>query len=106
MAAHRSGTLTQQTITYSYDKLARVLSGKYYTGLVTPSGGDTPVREYYYTYDLAGNRLSETEDTGGILGPVTTNFAYNNGNQLTGDGTYTYEYDHNGNLLTKKQGGR
>jgi len=75
--------VTMQTITYEYDAIERLLEADYV--------GST--RNYKYTYDLAGNRLSEQVNNGAI-----TSYTYNNANQLTGDGTNTYTYDNNGNL--------
>ena len=52
-----------------------------------------------YTYDPAGNMLSKT------AGGIKTNYTYNAGNQLVGDGTYRYTYDKIGNLVEKAGNG-
>jgi RHS repeat-associated protein len=65
------------TIDYTYDDLSRLLEADYV-------GGST----YSYEYDLAGNLV----DNNGV-----TN-TFNDANQLTGDGTDTFDYDANGNL--------
>jgi YD repeat-containing protein len=44
-----------------------------------------------YLYDVGGNRTS----TKGVADSTT------NGNELTNDGTFTYAYDHEGNLITQ-----
>ena len=75
--------VTMQVIDYSYDDIERLLEADYV--------GST--RNYKYSYDLAGNRVSETINNG-----TPTTYTYNNANQLTGDGTNTYSYDNNGNL--------
>jgi len=67
-----------ETIDYGYDDLSRLLSANYDGGAV----------EYTYGYDLAGNLV----DNNGV-----TN-TFNSANQLTGDGTDTFDYDANGNL--------
>ena len=38
-------------------------------------------------------------------GGVKTNYTYNAGNQLVGDGTYKYTYDKIGNLVEKRSDG-
>jgi RHS repeat-associated protein len=59
------------------------------------------LRRYQYTFDRAGNRLTEIVSVGGVADPTIT-YDYNAANQLIDDGTYTYEYDGNGNLRYKK----
>lgn len=54
-------------------------------------------RRYYYDYDLIGNRTNQKLELNGVINSDTT-YTYNNLNQLTGDGTNTYDYDSNGNL--------
>lgn len=50
------------------------------------------IDDYQYTYDGAGNRLTQT------VNGTTTSYTYNNANELTSDGSTTYNYDANGNL--------
>ena len=70
------------TITYTYNPLYRLTGADYSSG------------EFFeYTYDLAGNRLSETTDAG------TSTYTYDNANRLTSVGGVTYTWDDNGNLL-------
>jgi RHS repeat-associated protein len=63
------------TLTYTYDA----------AGELTAVGG---ARSENYSYDLNGNRTMSGYTTG-------------TGNRLTGDGTYTYSYDNEGNLVSK-----
>ncbi|MEZ4671437.1 MAG: RHS repeat-associated core domain-containing protein [Anaerolineae bacterium] len=93
------GVYDYQTIKYMYDTVARIKNAKYFTGIDTAS---SPFRQYDYTFDRAGNRTQQVVTIGAT--PTTTNYTYNNANQLTGDGTYTFQYDANGNLVTQKQG--
>ncbi|MEP6983953.1 MAG: RHS repeat-associated core domain-containing protein [Chloroflexota bacterium] len=83
------------TITYDYDALSRVQSAKYYAGQNVAA---IPFRQYDYTFDRAGNRKQQVVTVAGT--PITTNYTYNEANQLTGDGTNTYNYDNNGNLVS------
>ncbi len=69
---------TVRQIDYQYDALSRLIAAVY---------SNAP--DYAYAYDAAGNL---TNNNG-----VTRTF--NAANQMTGDGTNTYEYDNNGNLL-------
>jgi len=66
-----------QQINYTYDALARLKEAEYV-------GGSTCT----YGFDVAGNLVNNNG--------VTQTF--NAANQMTGDGTNTYEYDPNGNL--------
>jgi RHS repeat-associated protein len=83
------------TFTYGYDAASQLTS---YTG---PEGSLTytydnaseltgvgNARSESYSYDLNGNRNMTGWSTGG-------------NNRLTGDGTFTYAYDNEGNLLSK-----
>jgi RHS repeat-associated protein len=63
------------TLTYSYDAVGQL------TGV---SGAHSES----YSYDLNGNRTMSSYTTSG-------------GNRLTSDGTYSYTYDNEGNVLTK-----
>ena len=49
-----------------------------------------------YSYDATGNRLSLA-----VNGGTPTSYTYNDGDQLTSDGTSTYTYDDNGNLVSR-----
>ena len=73
----------EQTITYSYDDLNRLTRASYDDG------------SYYdYTYDAAGNRLTETTEEG------STGYTYDAANRLTAVNGQAYEWDDNGNLLS------
>lgn len=95
---------TLHTIKYNYDGISRLKEARYNPGINSLITVDTDLlRRYAYTFDVVGNRLSQSVAIGGAA-PTVTNYSYNVANQLTGDGTYTYEYDNNGNLRYKKQG--
>ena len=51
-------------------------------------------REYGYTYDAVGNRLTKTIDS------TTVNYGYDIANRLTSVDGATYTWDNNGNLLS------
>ncbi len=70
-----------KTETYTYDWL---------DGLRSASGGNLP-SGLTYAYDAAGNAVT-------FAGKTCTYGSYN---KLTGDGTWTYTYDDNGNLAWK-----
>jgi len=87
------GAYDLHTIAYQYDLLSRLLEADYYPGQNVSA---VPFRQYGYAFDLAGNRLQQIVTVGGT--PTTTNYIYNEINQLAGDGINTYAYDPNGNL--------
>lgn len=73
---------------YEYDSSNRLTSEIYYNS-------DASVRTYTsYTYDAFGNRKTKT-DYG-----VTTNYTYDDANQMLTDDGVTNTYDDNGNTLT------
>jgi RHS repeat-associated protein len=81
------------TIQYQYDMLSRLLSADYYPGTNVSA---TPLRSHAYTFDLAGNRLSESLALNGGA-PTVTNYTYNAANQISNNG---FSYDNNGNLTS------
>ena len=87
--------------TYTYDLLDRV---KTETDPDPDGAGyGLPAPYFTYTYDAAGNLLSETDDTV-PADPRATSYAYDNLGQVTSvtnpDGTYTtYDYDQGGNQV-------
>ncbi|HYZ77321.1 MAG TPA: NlpC/P60 family protein [Gaiellaceae bacterium] len=85
----RSGAVASTT-TYGYDANDRVTSVCFQAG-TCPGGSDPFIR---WTYDLVGNRLTEARPTG------TTNYTYNNADQMTQAGATAYTYDQNGNEKT------
>ncbi len=66
----------------------------------TPDYLVDPQSKVSYTYDKVGNRLTMTDDQG------TTDYQYNDANQLIQAGDTTYSYDQNGNLVSKIEGGQ
>lgn len=94
-------------VTYTYDALARLQEARYNPASNLNAPDADLLHRYQYTYDLAGNRRTETVDG------LPRYLGYNEANQLTVEGTqldgsgqiisdYTYEYDGNGNLRYKK----
>jgi RHS repeat-associated protein len=102
--------------TYTYDALGHVLTdasqdGKWtysydadgqLTGAVFASSNTNvlPNESIQYAYDAAGNRITQT------VNGVETSYVVNNLNEYTsstttGVGTTTYQYDADGNLVTK-----
>lgn len=80
-----------ETRVYSYDQHGRL------TQSVKTDNTDASTETAVYTYDNAGNRLTETVDG------VTTEYTYNELNQLTGqvteDSETLYLYDERGNQI-------
>lgn len=74
--------------TYIYDGIYRL------TDVFYPSG-----KTVQYTYDLVSNRISET-----INATLTIWYTYDADNRLITDGTASYLYDANGNLISKTIG--
>ncbi len=90
-----SDTITAKTTVYTYDDLHRLLSATVTNSVEGGGGNDVQT----FTYDAIGNILSKS-DVGvysydGSLG--IANFA--NPHAVTGAGTLTYSYDHNGNMV-------
>ncbi len=91
-----------RTLEYTYDALSRLVETRYNPGVNIDSADGDLLMRYRYAYDLAGNRTQTIVHDG--TAEITTSYDYNAVNQLTGDGSFTYEYDVNGNLHYKKQG--
>ncbi len=96
-----------QTLQYSYDDLSRLLAADYFAAWDAVN----PVREYDFSYDVAGNRTSEVVNVNGSPFSSQTHtydaanrisnagFAYNDAGQMTADGTLSYSWDRAGRLL-------
>ncbi len=105
-----SGTDTAKTIAYSYDDLYRLLSATI-TGAVN---GDNSTKTYIYnaignmltsdagTYTYAGTGYANPHAVTGLAGSTYT---YDNSGNLTGDGTWTYTWDYNNQLLQSSKSG-
>jgi YD repeat-containing protein len=91
-------TWTQQTIRYSYDRLARLKQARYAPGINALAVDADLLRQYLYTFDRSGNRASQSVAVNGAA-PTVTNYTTNTANQLTSDGTTSYTYDPNGNMV-------
>ncbi|WP_113673562.1 RHS repeat-associated core domain-containing protein [Vallitalea guaymasensis] len=91
----------QQSTKYEYDQLYQLTKVNYPNNI-----------EEKYTYDVSGNRQKRTlkepifdGQSSPIVKEITTNYQYNNLNQLTksieNDIITTYSYDKNGNLINE-----
>ena len=80
-ATDQSGNVT----TYTYDPLDRLVEAK------TVSSGGSTLADYQYTYDGAGNRLTQ------VANGTTTSYSYNGADELTAIGSSSLTYDGNGN---------
>ncbi|RMG76283.1 MAG: RHS repeat protein [Chloroflexi bacterium] len=83
---------------YEYDGVNRLTRVQMYEEV-----GTNIQRDYTYTYDLMGNRLTASEEIGGDV--TLTTFAYNQANQITSmqqgtDDSVSFTYDPNGNLTS------
>lgn len=74
---------------YAYDTIDRLLSASALSGVTVPNSSEV------FGYDVAGNRLSNTDTQG------TTSYSGNILNQylsLSGGTNVSYQYDNNGNI--------
>jgi RHS repeat-associated protein len=78
---------------YGYD-----VTGQLISAVFTSGNSKIPSRNIAYTYDAAGNRLTE------IVDGVTTEYVTNEMNQYTQVGDAIYTYDADGNLASKTEG--
>lgn len=85
-----------QSVEYLYDDLARLLEARYNPGINTTAGDSDLLRRHLFTYDPAGNRLSQSVALSGGM-PTTTSYDYNEANQISTSG---FVYDNNGNLTS------
>ena len=84
-----------RTITYTYDSLSRLTAADY-----TLAGAGSTGEYFHYTYDNAGNRLTEEKKTSPTAQPQTTAYTYDDANRMTFAGGVAYAWDDNGNLLS------
>lgn len=80
--------------TYGYDPVGRLISSR------TNELGAPPAANADYSYDGVGNRTQLA-----ILGAAPVTYTYDAADQLTSDGTSTYDYDAAGNQLRKRPAG-
>ena len=78
-----------RTTNYTYNSVNQLTSERVSND---PQGSNTTTE---YTYDEVGNLLSKTVDS------ITTEFSYNNNDQLIQQGSSNFTYDANGNLTHK-----
>lgn len=83
------------SIQYEYDFLRRL------TREVHRNAANTITRDFSYTYDAVGNRLTKTDLSGTL-----TNYVYDQDDRLRSAGDITFNYDANGNLISRLQGGQ
>lgn len=81
----RTGGISSTT-TYGYDANDRLTSVCLQASCPNQTDPKTT-----FTYDKVGNRLTKVQSSG------TTNYTYNNADELTSAGSTTYTYDANGN---------
>lgn len=79
-------TVNTSEETYGYDDLNRL------------TAGNGPWGTLSYSYDVVGNRLSQT------LNGTGTSYSYGSYNRLLSAGSTTYTYDPNGNRITQTTG--
>lgn len=105
-----SGTDSAKTIAYTYDDLYRLLTSTV-TGAVN---GDNSTKTY--TYNAIGNMLTGDAGTYTYAGTGYANphavtslagatYAYDNNGNLTGNGTWSYTWDYNNQLLQSSKSG-
>ncbi|MEI9924472.1 MAG: VCBS domain-containing protein [Bradyrhizobium sp.] len=118
MVVYPNGTVADYGYADSYDRANRVthvvnrqlapgLSPDSAVAGTTPSAGQL-ISSFVYTYDDAGNRLSQTETHAEIDGGAaeTTTYSYDGLDRLhevkySNGGDLTYTYDNNGNRLSQ-----
>ena len=83
--------------TYTYDNAGRMQT-------VTTQQGNTVIAAYTFTLDPLGNHLKEAKTEGFdyvSLAPTTVNYTYNDANRIQVAGTTNFNFDANGNTLSK-----
>ena len=101
----QADTVLGQQIAYGYDGFNRL------TSRTVPAG---TLQNYTYSYDIYGNRVSQTAlQTGYNFNPTinpannqitTSGFTYDSAGNMTNDTVHSYTYDAEGNI-TKVDGG-
>ncbi|MFC1597329.1 RHS repeat-associated core domain-containing protein [Planctomycetota bacterium] len=81
------------TWTYSYDANAQLIRAQF-----DSTGTAIGDQDYQYEYDPVGNRIRT------VINGEVTEYTTNNMNQYTQVGDFYYEYDDDGNLISKTNG--
>ncbi len=84
--ADLAGTTVLGSVQYSYDTAGHV------TELKALDGSGAVLEDYVYSYNTAGQLLSETRN-----GVVDATYSYDAAGEVISDGTHTYSYDAAGN---------
>ncbi len=74
---------------------------KYQRPQKCPTGATSPSLTEAFTYDKAGNRLTETRGQNPAV-----SYTHNSNNELTNAGSVTYVYDANGNTIQETRNGQ
>ncbi|MCP3686338.1 MAG: hypothetical protein GY861_27150 [bacterium] len=72
------------TSAYGYDSLDQVITADY---------SDISITDEFFSYDSVGNRLTSH---------LSTQYGYDEANQINGDDVYVYTFDANGNMIEKE----
>lgn len=94
LSTSQETTYHDSPATYTYDDRGELTDAVY--------SNSSYVADLGYDYDLTGNRtdtLTYDDTRSSIIS--TSNYDTATGNRLTSDGTYGYEYDKEGHLITK-----
>ena len=79
--------------TYSYDAIGQLVGAVF-----ASTNPDIPDQDLTYVYDAAGNRVRT------VVNGETTEYSANNLNQYETVGDVVYDYDQDGNLISKTEG--
>ncbi|MCP3686340.1 MAG: hypothetical protein GY861_27160 [bacterium] len=101
---HRNGLTLIDSLVYSYNGVSNIImktdesdtSAYGYDSLdqvITADYSDISVTDEFFTYDSVGNRLTSH---------LSTQYGYDEANQINGDDVYEYTFDANGNMIEKE----
>ena len=81
---------------YIYDTLNRLIDAR------TTNSAGVATSEYHYTYDGAGNRLTQIVNNGGVS--MQTPYTYNSANEMLTQAGVSFTYDQDGNVTSSSDG--